>query len=362
MSQVLRIGAGVGALALAALTACPFPRATQVPMRSSQVRAHAGERSGTAVILLPGHGDAPDVFVRHGFVAELEAAGVDVILADAHSGYYAEKTTEQRLWADVVAPAVAEGYARIWLVGISMGGMGALWTASMHPDAIDGVVLLAPYLGRRRTIRQLEEVGIEAWEPPAGQLAWDLEIWRWLKQASVTRNPPIYLGYGEADGDRGRALLGKLLPPEHVFTQRGGHDWNTWTVLWHVMAPKIPWHGEDPRVAGVGPVLRTADELCRDKGYDFAYDPAGVPPDSEGELGCGFGPGTTCEQETSDAYCADGSMIACTRGKLTATNCLQHCRTVGDPEGTPRESGRCGIRRDEAACICCDRGDPGCLP
>ncbi|MDC0717054.1 alpha/beta fold hydrolase [Nannocystis bainbridge] len=361
MSQVLRIGAGLGALAVAALAACPFPLATQVPMRHSELRAHAGERSDTVAILLQGHGDAPQEFVRHGFVAEIEAAGVDVILADAHSGYYAEQSTETRLWTDVVAPARAAGYARVWLVGLSMGGMGAIWTASMHPGEISGVVLMAPYLGRRRTLKPIEETGVEQWQPQAEAGPWDYEIWRWLKQASAAKNPPIFLAYGTEDGDRGRALLGRMLPPERVFTRPGGHDWQTWTALWHVMAPKVPWRGEDPRLPGAGPVLRTADELCQDKGFDFAYDPAGVPVEGSGELGCGFGPGTACVEETSDAYCDGAAMVACVRGKLAATNCVQHCRQVGDPEGTPRDSGRCAIRRDEAACVCCDREQPGCL-
>lgn len=361
MSQVLRIGAGLGALALAVLAACPFPRATQRPMRSSQLLAHAGERSDTVAILLQGHGDAPEEFVRHGFVAELEAAGVDVILADAHSGYYAEQSTEVRLWNDIVAPARAAGYSRVWLVGISMGGMGAIWTASMHPGEVSGVVLLAPYLGRRRTLRAIEEVGAPAWQPHAEAGPWDYEIWRWLKQASAAQNPPIFLGYGTHDADRGRALLGQLLPPERVFTRPGGHDWQTWTELWHVMAPKVPWRGEDPRAPGAGPVLRTADELCQDKGFDFAYDPAGMPMEGSGERGCGFGPGTPCVPETSDAYCDGAAMVACERGKMTATNCVQHCRQVGDPEGNFHDSGRCAIRKDEAACVCCDRDEPGCL-
>ncbi|MBZ5710857.1 alpha/beta hydrolase [Nannocystis pusilla] len=360
MSQVLRIAAGLGALALAALTACPFPRATQRPMRAMQILAHAGERSDTVAILLQGHGDAPQRFIDHGFVALLEAAGVDVVLADAHSGYYADRTAEARIYEDIVAPARAAGYARVWLVGISMGGMGALWTTSMHPGAVDGVVLLAPYLGRRRTLRAIEKVGVAAWQPPAEPGKWDQEIWRWLKQASVTQNPPIYLGYGIHDGDRGRMMLGQLLPREHVFTRPGGHDWQTWTELWHLMTPKVPWRGEDPRVDGAGPVLRTADELCRDQGFDFAYDPAAVPKEGNAELACGFGPGTDCVPETSDAYCDGAAMVACERGKLTATNCVLHCRTVGDPEGSPRDTGRCAIRRDEAACVCCDHGDPGC--
>ncbi|WAS92178.1 alpha/beta fold hydrolase [Nannocystis punicea] len=361
MSQVLRIGAGLGALALAALAACPFPRATQVPMRWSGLPAHEGERSDTVAILLQGHGDAPDEFVRHGFVAELKAAEVDVIVADAHSGYYADKSTEARLYEDIVAPARAAGYARVWLVGISMGGMGAIWTASMHPGKIDGVVLLAPYLGRRRTLRAIEAAGAENWQPQAETGPWDYEIWRWLKLASAARNPPIFLGYGTEDGDRGRAMLGRMLPPEHVFTRPGGHDWRTWTELWHLMAVKVPWRGQDPRNPAAGPVLRTADELCQDKGYDFAFDPTAVPTEGNPEMACGFGPGTTCTPETSDAYCDGVAMVACERGKMTATNCVQRCRSVGDPEGTPRDSGRCAIRKDEAACVCCDRDEPGCL-
>ncbi len=98
MSQFPRIGAGLGALALAALTACPVPsrdagadalepscwrtRASAATPWRSCCRATATRRRR---------------FVRHGFVAELEAAGVDVILADAHSGYYAEQSTEERL-------------------------------------------------------------------------------------------------------------------------------------------------------------------------------------------------------------------------------------------------------------------------
>lgn len=348
---------GLGALVLAA---CPFPRATQVPMRQQEFLAHAGERSDAVAILLPGHGDSPERFVHHGFVAALTAADVDVILADAHSGYYYERTAEERLWSDVVASALAAGYRRVWLVGVSMGGFGALWTVSQHPGQIAGVVVLAPYLGRRAVLREVAAAGPEAWQPRAEAGAWDYELWRWLKQASAAKNPPIYLGYGEDERGPGSALLDRLLAPGHVFRYPGGHDWRTWTALWQMMAPKVPWHGEDPREADAGPVLRTADELCRDRGYDFAFDAAGVRRDGEVTLACGFGPGTQCDQETSLAYCEADSMVACTYGKMAATNCVQHCRKVGDPEGVLHDSGRCEIRKDEGACVCCDLGEPGC--
>ena len=57
------------------LLACAMPRPVQVPMRQVEHPAQAGARSETAVILLPGHGDKPEQFTKHGFVAALREAG-----------------------------------------------------------------------------------------------------------------------------------------------------------------------------------------------------------------------------------------------------------------------------------------------
>ena len=84
------VACGLLACGPLALAACAMPRPVQVPMRQVEHPAQAGQRSDTAVILLPGHGDKPEQFTKHGFVAALREAGVaaDVIVADAHSGYY----------------------------------------------------------------------------------------------------------------------------------------------------------------------------------------------------------------------------------------------------------------------------------
>ncbi len=249
---------------LLALASCAMPRPVQVPMRQVEHPLAAGRRSDTAVILLPGHGDRPEQFTKHGFVAALREAGVDadVIVADAHSGYYFKGIAAERLWGDVIAPAKLAGYARIWLVGISMGGFGALWTAQTHPEAITGIVVMAPFAGRPRVLRPIAEVGVKAWQPTAEKGTWDYELWRWLKSAPEpgTTVPPIWLAYGDDDAGTGVELLRQIVPKERVFTRPGDHDWDVWAPLWRTMIPVIPWTGAPAPATSVTPATPETGE------------------------------------------------------------------------------------------------------
>ena len=125
-------------------TACALPRPTAVPLASEAFPAHADGRACCLVVLLPGHGDTPRDFVEHGFVKALRDARipVDVIAVAAHSGYYFKGIVAERLHADVLAPARPAVYKQIWLIGVSMGGFWALWTAQLHPEDASGLVLL----------------------------------------------------------------------------------------------------------------------------------------------------------------------------------------------------------------------------
>ena len=80
------------------------------------------------VVMLPGAYSVPRDFIDQGFVSRLHAQGfaVDVALADAHLGYAENGTLLERLRDDVIVPAQREGYRRIWLVGISLGGFASL--------------------------------------------------------------------------------------------------------------------------------------------------------------------------------------------------------------------------------------------
>ena len=91
---------------------------------------------------------------------------------DAHYGYYGRRTLRERLAQDVVLPARSR-YREVWLVGISMGGMGALSYVAQYPDHIARALLLAPYLG---------------------ETEW---MWRWIRDQPA--HPRLYLGYGSRD-------------------------------------------------------------------------------------------------------------------------------------------------------------------
>lgn len=232
-----RAAGWLGGASLLGLGGCAWlPRTAQVPM--PLLRDAAPGRADTLLVMLPGVASRPESFVQEGLVADLRRQGLaaDVVMADAHLGYFLDRSVLRRLQADVIAPARARGYRQIWLVGISLGGFGALGYATRHGADIDGVVALAPYLGPDALLREIQRAGgVQAWQagarPPAGDEL-EREIWRWLA-APPADAPPVWLGYGREDRlGLGHRLMAAALAPERVLEVAGGHDWAPWRQLW----------------------------------------------------------------------------------------------------------------------------------
>lgn len=222
------------------LAGCAVLRTPSVPMDTRLERSTCSDPVKTLVVMLPGAWSRPGEFVQEGFVRELHDRGIaaDAVIVDAHMAYYRSRTVVDRLAADVLAPARAAGYDTIWLVGISVGGFGALLQAQLQPGSADGLVVLAPYLGPRPlTDEILSAGGLRPWR--AGEVAPDnaeRRLWQWL-QASVDPTParqlPLYLGYGVEDRFvPSLEVLAAALPPGRVMTAPGGHDWPAWRDLW----------------------------------------------------------------------------------------------------------------------------------
>lgn len=190
------------------------------------------------LIMLPGATDKPRDFVERGFIRALRERNlaVDVAAIDAHIDYYFDQTIVERLHQDIVTPARSEGYAHIWLLGISLGGMGCLLYLREHAADIAGAVLLAPYLGSRGTIAEITGVGgFQHWTSDCKTDDEERVFLAWLQTYPFrTRKlPKIYLGYGADDRFAPASkLLAERLPPPQVATIRGGHDWGTWLALW----------------------------------------------------------------------------------------------------------------------------------
>jgi pimeloyl-ACP methyl ester carboxylesterase len=204
--------------------------------------AAGADPASILLVMLPGAGDRPEDFVDNGFVRALRdrALPVDVAVAYAGTDYYLDSSIAERLAADIIAPARRRGYARIWLMGISLGGLGAVAYASEYPSELEGVILLAPFLGMRGIIAEvLHAGGLQDWQSPV-QSSGDLEhrLLAWLKRyrPAAADAPEIYLGYGTDDRFApASAMLAQQLPADRVVRIKGGHNWETWIALWKDM-------------------------------------------------------------------------------------------------------------------------------
>jgi pimeloyl-ACP methyl ester carboxylesterase len=189
----------------------------------------------TRMAWLPGAYHAAQDFLAAGFAAAVHARrlALDLVFVDMEMAHVGDRSALQQLRAQIVLPAHAAGIS-IWLGGISLGGLFALDYAASYPDELDGLCLLAPYLGNRILTSEIAQApGLAQWQP--GELAESDEerrIWRYIKNRRSEARP-LYLGFGR--GDRFRAaheMLAATLPSDSVDVIEGGHEWSTWSRLW----------------------------------------------------------------------------------------------------------------------------------
>lgn len=216
---------------------------TQVPIPAIETSS-ADARSKTLVVMLPGRGDRADVFIREGFEQAGLQHGFDTVAVDAHLGYYMRRSLLERLHDDVITPAKAAGYENIWMLGISMGGLGTLLYASEYPEEVAGVILLAPFLGDRSAIETIVEAGpLEDWDGQGeGLKDYEIMVWSYIRDARTGGgSTPLVLGYGLSDGmAEGFDKLIDFMNPSSVYTLEGGHKWTTWRPLWDQIAADLP--------------------------------------------------------------------------------------------------------------------------
>ena len=178
-------------LSLAALAGCRWlPRAATVPMHVRREPLSAQAPAPLLAVMLPGVYSWPRDFIDEGFVRTLRARGfaVDVWLADAHFGYVDNGTMLERLREDVIAAAQAAGYRRIWLVGISLGGFASLGALRHQPEAIEGVLAIAPYLGQPGLVQRVAAAGgAVAFASSAHADDVEAGLWTWLARAPWPR-------------------------------------------------------------------------------------------------------------------------------------------------------------------------------
>jgi pimeloyl-ACP methyl ester carboxylesterase len=198
------------------------------------------------IVFLRGRGGSHEDFANKGFVDAIKMRKLpyDMIAPNAHFGYYLGETLVGRLKVDIIDPIRAKGYEKVWLVGASMGGLGALVYSRFHPEDVECVYIISPFLGYDKIVNEIEsQGGVRQWDPGEynPDKDWQRMIWHWLKQYAddQSQKPTIYLGYGTEDTfAKAQKLLGDILPNDHVFTTSGGHNPETMKKLWDIFLRK----------------------------------------------------------------------------------------------------------------------------
>ncbi len=231
----------IGLLFLSILSSCHFlPRPTAQPVK---VLA-AGNLTGTElVVFLPGRWSRVEEFEKEKFfeIAKQHWPQARLTAPDLHLGYYKERSMARRLHEDVVLPAKRSGVKKVTLVGISMGGLGALIYDNEYPSQVDRMYLLSPFLGEEKVLQEISAAGsLAKWQPGSVQED-DFSRKLWLKlrekRAQPGKKPQMHLGCGTEDrlADANRLFAKEFLKATEQKWTSGGHDWPTWRVLFEKM-------------------------------------------------------------------------------------------------------------------------------
>ncbi len=243
--RLLAAGTGVAG----ALAGCGTPRPLTTPMLTLADDWGPGRRTAdprraarTLIAFLPGIYDVPEDFERFGFFGEVRrrALAADLLAVDAHVGYFRERTVAERLRDEIVVPAHARGERRVWLVGVSLGGLGALLAAALAPG-VAGVVAIAPFLATPDLAEEVRRAGgLRDWRP--GPIRDDDALRPLLaflrererRTADARRAlPRLVVGWGRDDryADTLDAVFAGGAADERIVVP-GGHDWPAWRDIW----------------------------------------------------------------------------------------------------------------------------------
>jgi len=206
-------------------------------MRTQLIACGSPDAQAARIVLLPGAYDQPGQFIEAGFDRALWERGIcaELVLVAPELAHLNDRSWLPRLRSEVIAPARARCRGALWLGGISLGGFMALRCAAEAPEGLDGLCLLAPYLGSRIVADEVAgHQDLASWQP--GALTEDDDerrIWRFAQGLRAASAPRVFLGFGSDDrfADSQR-LLSRALPAGSTRVIAGGHEWPVWRRLW----------------------------------------------------------------------------------------------------------------------------------
>lgn len=204
----------------------------------------AGRRAPLLWVWLPPAGATAEEMQTRGFAAVLRESGqtADILFVGLPERKTLDGSAVMVLREQVIGPARAAGYSRIWLAGISLGGFNALHYAARHAQDLAGLALFAPYPGTRDVLAEIAAASPAAYVNPPGvedERLW----WGWLAggMRAGGRSLPVWCGCSDQDRfAAGQRMLTGLLPTRRVRWIEGAHDWPVWLRLWREFLTDFP--------------------------------------------------------------------------------------------------------------------------
>ena len=187
------------------------------------------------IIMLPGAYMKPEDYEKSGFfraIAERQLK-LDIVTVDLDLEAISSGAALPALQREIIEPARAQGYQKIWLGGISLGGLLALCHNADTPGAVDGLCLIAPYPGSRLTTNAIARAGgLTLWQPTDEEMTDpEFRAWHWLQNPPA--GFPVFVGYGTEDRfAEGMQQIAECFPSASRCALPGDHDWPVWQLLW----------------------------------------------------------------------------------------------------------------------------------
>ena len=200
----------------------------------------APESAHRLVVMLPGRGDDLASLESKHIAQTIQTAwpDADVILTGLTMPFYRQGQAARRLHDEIIEPQQRSGNRDLWIIGISLGGMGSMLYEREYPGQAHGLMLLSPYLGEKAIHNEIRAAGgLAEWD--AGPLqatnadTFQHELWRTAKtwQETPARASAVWLAYGSNESFRQPIeLMSPALPADHVLMLPGGHDWKLWNT------------------------------------------------------------------------------------------------------------------------------------
>jgi len=211
--------------------------------------AHAADEKLPVVYLLHGGGGGFRDWSNYSDVARFAERGLILVMPEGESSYFANAAGRPRdrfedyITKDLITDvegrfSVATGRENRAIVGVSMGGFGAVNLALRHPDLFvfaAGISAAIDVPSRPFSLRRVEQ-----WRrhraifgPWNGQTQRENDPLTLVRTADPAKSPYFFLTCGEQEGllTANRAFV-SLLQQRHFQyefqTVPGGHDWNQW--------------------------------------------------------------------------------------------------------------------------------------